>query len=383
VPPNGTTVLYELAPSVRGPAVYLGQTRRGVRDRFSTHLSLARHHAGKNRPLEAWLRRRAKRRQPVVIRIIALHPAGDAADDAERAAIAALRETLGPRLLNQGPGGEKAPAGRMVSEEERQRRAVRQRLRQRTLGYRLLQSLACCRRRHQPGAYNALLQDFAAADPGVTALEICRRHGLAETALITLLTGRSNGLVVRADLLALARDAQARRDAARRAKDDRIREVVEAFLVSPPATALAEIARAHGLDPRRIQECLRRRQRGIPDDLAAAARTRMREDLRLRGRQLGRRSARLDRTQLRWLLTAYSRPGSRLTLAGIASRLGATQAAISHLIAGRAGQPLPRRLVLACKARARAASRAALRAPLPPSQATQATTNIARTVEPR
>ena len=90
----------------------------------------------------------------------------------------------------------------------------------------------------------------------------------------------------------------------------------------------------------------------MPSDLANTVRARMREDLRLRGRALGRRAARIDHRLLRVFLTAYSRPGSRLTLAAVAARVGVTQSAISHILAGDKGRPLPRRLLRACRARA-------------------------------
>ncbi|WP_424140354.1 hypothetical protein [Roseomonas chloroacetimidivorans] len=366
-PPSGMAVLYQLAPSASAVPVYLGQTKNAPRSRFYKHIWFARHFGGMNAQLEAWIRQRVVAGQPIFIRVVGLYPWGDAADAAERAAIADLRADLGSKLFNQGPGGEKAPAGRLVSREERQRAALSRRHRQRSAAFRAHQALVSSRRRHAPEVYDALLRDFAEAPLHVTALKISQRHGVSETALITLLRGHANGLVVRSDLLARARDAQTRRKAARRTESARVQQIIEAYLASPPATALADIARADGFSPKRIQGCLRRGQHGIPHDLARAALARMRQDVCLRAISLGRRRARINRVQLRWLLTAYSRPGSRLTLAAIAERLGATQGAVSHFIAGRGGRPLPRRLVRACKARAEAASRAALRAPVPPS----------------
>jgi hypothetical protein len=368
-PPPGMAVLYQIAPSASAAPVYLGQTKNAPRSRFYKHIWFARHFCGMNSQLEAWIRERVLAGEPIFIRVVGMYVWGDLADAAECAAIADLRADLGSKLFNQGPGGEKGPAGRLVPREERQRAALARRQRQRSAAYRAHQALVCSRRRHAPEAYDALLRDFAEAPLHVTALEISRRHGLSETALISLLRDRANGLVVSSDLLSRARDAQARREAARRTESARVRHIIEAYLASPPATALADIARRHGFSPKRIQGCLRRRQHGIPDDLSRAAFARMRQDMCLRAISLGRRQARINRVQLRWLLIAYSRPGSRLTLAAIAERLGATQGAVSHLIAGRGGRPLPRRLVRACKARAAAASRAALRAPVPPSSA--------------
>jgi hypothetical protein len=351
-------LLYELASSPDAPPVYVGQTRRSPRDRFSTHLHLARYRKGKNRRLEAWIRRCAERGDTIEIRIIASHPAGEEADTAERALIAKRRAELGPALLNLGPGGERAPAGRLVSAEERERARLARRARQRDAGYRRNQALACSRRRHAPEALEALLKDFATADAALTMVEICERHGLTQGTLLGILQERANGLVVDPGLVGAARAAQTRREALRAEEGARVAAAVAAalcaYLAAPPGTALAGIARDHGLDGRRLQEAVRRRQLGIPDELARAVRARMDEDGRLRARALGRRTARIDRQCLRWLLTAYARPGSRLTLAVIAARLGTTQPALSHIIGGRPGRPLPRRLLRACRARVRA-----------------------------
>ena len=121
-----------------------------------------------------------------------------------------------------------------------------------------------------------------------------------------------------------------------------------------PIAELTSVALTQGLAPRRLQETVRRGGLGIPEALARAVRARMDDDRRLRGRELGRRAACTDRRLLRWLLTAYARPGSGLTQSSIAARLGITQGAVSHLLAGRKGPPLPSRLLRACRARARA-----------------------------
>jgi hypothetical protein len=73
----------------------------------------------------------------------------------------------------------------------------------------------------------------------------------------------------------------------------------------------------------------------------------------------------VDRKWLRWWLTAYSRPGSYLTIGAVASALGVTQAAISKILGEDRRWPASRkptswRLRQACKVRAGAASRAAL-----------------------
>jgi hypothetical protein len=83
---------------------------------------------------------------------------------------------------------------------------------------------------HALAALNAQLADFAVADPAVTMVEICTRHGLTEGALPGSLTGMTNGLVAGDDLL---------------------------------AAALADIARDHGLRGRRLQDAVRRRARDI------------------------------------------------------------------------------------------------------------------------
>jgi hypothetical protein len=358
--PPGWSALYEIGASAAESPVYVGQTRRGLRARFAAHLSSARHRRGKNRQIEAWLRDRAERGEPVVIRAVGLYPAGKAIDDAERARIAARRAELGAALLNQGPGGESAPAGQLVSPEARERARIARQALQRMPGYRLHQSRVSSLRRHAPAALEALLVAFAAADLRVTMRAICRAHGVSETVLLSLLDGTANALIVNPELLAPARAAQARRLAVRLAEregaSDAVASVLLAYLAAPAGTALADIARKRGLDPKRLQEVVRRRERGVPDDIARAVGARMVEDLRhrMRIRRQEQEASRPGLRQLRWLLTAYSRPGSCLTLQAIATRLGITQGAISHTLAGRRGRPLSRHLLRACRVRARA-----------------------------
>jgi hypothetical protein len=364
-PPPGWAVLYEIGASPADAPVYVGVTRRGLRDRFAGHLSAARHRRGKNCPLEAWLRRRAERGETVVIRAIGLHKGEEATKAAERARIAERRAELGARLLNQGPGGETAPAGRLVPEEERERARVARRAHQRMAGYRRHQSLVSTLRRHAPAALEALLDGFSRAGAEVTMRDLCRGHGVSETVLLSLLDGTANALIVDPEALALARAAQARREALRAANwaktSAAVASSLRAYLAAPAGTALADIARERGFDAKRLQEIVRRRQQGVPDDLARAVRARMNEDARHRLQARCWETARLRRRELRWLLTAYARPGSVLTLAAIAARLGITQGAVSHALAGRQGRPLPRRLLRACRERARTARYAARR----------------------
>jgi hypothetical protein len=283
-PPEGLVFRYSLARSADGAPFYVGQTQQAPADRLARHVSLARHRWGRNRRLEACIRRMAEQGDELVMRVEGMYPAGDEADAAERACIAKWRAKLGAALLNQGPGSERAPAGRLVSTEKHRRARLTRRGMQRETGCRRNQPLACSRRNHAPAALNAL----------------------------------------------------------------------RAYLAALPGAALADIARGHGLDGRCLQEAVRRRERGFPEALACAVCAQMDEDVVLRGRALCHRAIRVDRRQLRWLLTAYARPGSLLTLAAIAARLGITQGAVSHLLAGRKGRPLPRQLLRACRARARA-----------------------------
>ncbi|MGK7871350.1 hypothetical protein [Falsiroseomonas sp. E2-1-a20] len=364
-PPPGQGFVYELADAVDGAAVYVGVTCRHPSDRLAQHVSIARYRRGTNRRLTGWIRRLAESGSVLIMRVVSQHAAGPELVAAEQARIAALRATLGSRLLNLGPGGESAPAGRLVPDVQRERARLARRARQRDDDYRRNLSAACSRRRHKPASLNALVADFAVADPAVPMTEICRRHGIGETHLIGILAGTHNNLVLEPDLLAAARVAQSRRVALRQAEETRIAtavaEALRAYLAAAPGTALAEVARGRGMDPRRLQEILRRGEHGIADGLARAVQARMAENLRLRGRVLGRRARRIDRRWLRWLLTAYARPGSRLTLVGIAGRLGATQSAISHILAGCKGPPLPRSLAIACRRRAHDARLASLR----------------------
>jgi hypothetical protein len=286
-PPEGLVFRYSLARSADGAPFYVGQTQQAPADRLARHVSLARHRAGKNRRLEARIRRMAEEGDELVMRVEGMYPAGDKADAAERACIAEWRAKLGAALLNQDSGGERTPAGRLVSTEKRRRARLARRGTRRETSCRRNQPLACSRRNHAPAALNAL----------------------------------------------------------------------RAYLAAPPRAA-----RDHGLDGRCLQEAVRGRERGIPEALACAVGARMDEGFRLRDRALGHRATRVDRWQLRWLLTAYARPGSLLTLAAIAARLGITQGAVSHLLAGRKGRPLPRQLLRACRARARAGRHGAYRA---------------------
>lgn len=362
-PPSGCAMLYELAATPEAPAAYAGLTTQDIRARFSGHLSLARHRGRKNVLVERWIRARAEAGS-LVIRVVALCPL-DEAGNAERALIAELRARYGKSVLNLGEGGETAPLRALVSPEVAERRRVARRARQREAGYRLLQALHPHHRRHEPETLAALLTDLAAADPAVPMKAICRRHGVLESHLHGILAGRSNALVLDPGLLAAARAAQARRIALRAEADAEaaaaVGRVLQAYLRSPSGTSLANVARAHGMQVRRLQDAIRRRARGIPESLARAVRAHMAEGARLRGRTLGRRAGRIDRRQLRVLLTAYTRQGSRLTLSSIAARLGVTQSAVSHIVAGRKGSPLPRSLARACRARARAARLSALR----------------------
>jgi len=364
-PPAGMAWLYLLSGSAAPEApFYAGYTGQDAIDRLAGHISYARHREGWNLQVEARLRELAERGETLMMRLVSLHPL-PAIGAAEAALIATLKDRLGSALLNRGPGGEGAPAGRLVSKEERYRAAMARRARQADPAYRLHQALASARPRHAPAALDRLLAAFAAADPGLPTRTLCRRHGMHEAVLLGLLAGTARHLVVDPDLLAAARDAQARRQAIRAAADEaRTSAVIAtllAYLAAPAGVGLAAIARARDLDPRRLQEVIRRRECGITDELARNVQARMREDNRIRGTALGRQAPAADAHLLRWWLTAYSRPGSTLTLAAVAARLGVTQSALSHRLAGERGSPLPRALLRACRARARAARRTALR----------------------
>jgi hypothetical protein len=284
-PPEGWVFRYSLARSADGAPFYVGQTQQAPADRLARHVSLARHGAGKNRRLETCIRRMAEQGDELVMRVEGMYPAGDEADAAERACITEWRAKVGVALLNQGPGSERAPAGRLVSTEKRRRARLTRRGTRRETGCRRNQPLACSRRNH----------------------------------------------------------------------------ALRAYLAALPGAALADIAQDQGLGGRCLQEAVRRRERGFPEALACAVCAQMDEDVVLRGRALCHRAACIGRRQLRWLLTAYARPGSLLTLAAIAARLGITQGAVSHLLAGRKGRPLPRQLLRACRARAQAGRRGAYR----------------------
>lgn len=363
-PSPARAYLYELSKGEGGETFYVGVTIRHLSERLAQHVSFARYRRGKNCRLEAHIRRIAERGNVLVMRVHSEHAVGSELVAAEQARIAALRATLGDRLLNLGPGGETAPAGRLVPEGERERAHLARRARQRDEGYRRNLSLAHPYR-HPVGALEAVLRDFATADLSVTLRTICHRHQIGETIVSGILAGRTNGLVLDPAVLAAARAAQAHRAALRRQADQgaatAIASVLRDYLAGPPGFSLTKAARGRGLDHRRVQEVLRGGERGIPPSFAHAIRVRMDGDARVRGRALGQRAGRIDRRLLRALLTAYSRPGSRLTLAGIAARLGVTQSAISHIVAGRRGRPLPRRLARACRIHVAAVRRAALR----------------------
>lgn len=355
--PPGQAWLYELFSSTEPTPFYAGFTRQNPHTRLAGHISFARHHVGSNIQLETRLRQMAEGGETLVMRLVGLHPL-DAIEAAEVALIVKLKARLGTTLLNQSEGGEHAPVGRLVCKEERYRAAMARRARQRDPAYRLHQALASARPRHTPEALDRLLADFATADPAVPTRTLCRRHGMHEAVLLGVLAGTARHLVVDPDLLTAACAAQARRQALRAAKGEAaaasVLATLRAYLASQPGTALADVARAHSLDPRRLQEAVRRREFGIPDNLARAVRARMDEDSRLRCRALAQHARRTDRRLLRRLLTAYARPGSTLTQSGIAARLSITQSAVSRIVAGRKGQPLPRRLLRACLARTRA-----------------------------
>jgi hypothetical protein len=208
-------------------------------------------------------------------------------------------------------------------------------------------------RRHAPRAYDKLLEAFLERGLRDTRERICRDHGLPANAISVLVSGRANGLVVDPDLLrrarALAAELRRRAEASRR----RVLEAAAAGVAAPAGVTIASVTAAHGIGPRRLAEAIRRRQCGIGDGLARAARARAAAERRRRGRALGERSGRIDRRRLVWLLTAYARGAAGLTLAAIAGRLGVTQARISHILAGRTKRPLSRRLVRSCRARAR------------------------------
>ncbi|WP_458098111.1 hypothetical protein [Roseomonas sp. WA12] len=363
-PPVGMAWLYQMSGLNDPEPFYAGFTSQNPATRLAAHVSFARHREGSNIRLETRLRRMAEQGETLVMRLVGMHPI-HAIGAAEVALVAGLRTCLGTALLNQGPGGESAPVGRLVSREERYRAAMARRARQADPAYRLHQALASARPRHTPEALNHLLTDIAEADPSLPTCALCRRHGVHEAVLLGLLAGTARHLVVDPERLAAARAAQARRQAVRSAAEEATASAVIAtllnYLAAPAGMGLAEIARIRGLDPRRLQESIRRRRHGISDELAGAVRARMREDNRLRGAALGRKAPAADARLLRWWLTAYSRPGSTLTLATVAARLGVTQGALSHRLAGERGTPLPRALLRACRARARTARLAALR----------------------
>ena len=58
---------------------------------------------GLNRGIRAWIRSRPFVGDPAFICVRSAHPSGEAADDAERAAIASLRTEFGNSLLDLGP----------------------------------------------------------------------------------------------------------------------------------------------------------------------------------------------------------------------------------------------------------------------------------------
>jgi hypothetical protein len=304
-PPEGWAFCYSLAHSPDGARFYVGQTQLAPTDRLARHISLAQLRAGGNRRLEARIRRLAEGGDELVMRVESVSPAGDEADAAERACIAECRAELGAALLNQGSGDERSPTGRLIHPEGGLRTRLARRAEQRETRYRRSQALAAARAAQ-------VRQNAFRAEEGA-------RAGVA------------------------------------------VASALRAYLAASPGAALADIARDHGLDGRSLQEAVRGRERGIPEALACAVRARVNEDVRLCGQALGHRAARVEPRQLRWLMTAYARPGSLLTLTAIAARLGITKGTISHLIAGRKGRPLPRQLLRACRARAQVERRGAFR----------------------
>jgi hypothetical protein len=361
VPPPGFGITYVLAEGGCGELRYAGVTCQAARDRLAGHVSSARHGRGTNRRLNAWIRDVARRGGTLEMRVLSHHAAGPELKAAEIALIADLRRRSGERLLNLGPGGETAPVGRLVTAEERERRRLARRTLERDPRYRRLQSRVSSLRRHPPAAYDALLRSFAARGLDETREALCCEHRLPTNALTVLLSGQANGLVVEPDLLARAREVDARLQARTAAARGRMRAAAEACLAAPPERTIAEVAAEHGLSGRRLAEAIRRRQCGIDDALSAAIRARSKARSRSRGRELGRRARRVDWAQLVELLTEYAHGAPGLTLAEIGRKLGVTQSHLSHVICGDKGSPLPRHLAQACRRRARAARLAALR----------------------
>jgi AraC-like DNA-binding protein len=350
-PPKGSVYIYDLLDEMDGEPRYIGQTCQALTKRAYSHVYLARRRAGSNAPLEALITRLIAKNCAIIMRIHAVVDAGEAADLAERERIASLR-AAGIRLLNQGPGGERAPAGRLVPPDERQRAAAARRARQRSDEYRRHQSAVASLRRHAPEAYNRLLASFIERGSVVTREALCREHHLPANAITVIMAGRANDLLVDPILLARAREV----DGAlrKRVADGRSRMMAAARACADgaPDRTIAQVAAEHRLSGRRLAEAIRRGHCGIHHELRAAIRARAAAQARHRGRALGRRARRTDRRQLRWLLEAYARGARGLTLAVVAQRLGVTQAYLSHLIANRTRSPLPRDLVRRCRVRA-------------------------------
>jgi hypothetical protein len=108
-PPKKWAFCYSLSRSSDHAPFYVGQTQRARTDRLADHVALARNRAGKNRRLEARIRRLAEQGDELVMRVEGMYPVGDETAAAERVLIAEWRAKLGITLLNQGPGGERAP----------------------------------------------------------------------------------------------------------------------------------------------------------------------------------------------------------------------------------------------------------------------------------
>ncbi|MGG5891058.1 hypothetical protein ACLF3G_28690 [Falsiroseomonas sp. HC035] len=351
-PPHGRAYIYEILQAQGSPPLYVGQTIRTLRQRAYSHISFARWRKGKNRRLEAAICRIIEAREPLVINIHAEVEAGSATDAAETARIAELR-ARGIPLLNQGPGGERAPVGRLVPLEERLRAAAARRARQRTDDYRRHQSFVASLRRHSPEAYNKLLCAFIERGLKETREALCREQGLPPNALTVIVAGRANDLLVDPAILIRAREVDAMLQKRTADARYRMKTAAAACAAAPPDHTIAQVAAEHGIGGRRLAEAIRRRECGIDQELCATIRARTTEQARRRGRRLGRRARRIDRRQMVWLLTAYSRGAAGLTLKEVGRRLGVTQPQISHVIAGRTAQPLPRQLTKQCRARAR------------------------------
>ncbi|WP_458098446.1 hypothetical protein [Roseomonas sp. WA12] len=99
-PPSGKAWIYDLAPLPTGEPFYVGQTCSDPFARLSRHIGLAQRGAGRNRKLEARLRRMAENDETLVLRLVDLLPAGTSAAVREQSRITTMRERLGAGLLN-------------------------------------------------------------------------------------------------------------------------------------------------------------------------------------------------------------------------------------------------------------------------------------------